>query len=327
MNHIKLFEEYLQQADKLYFNTGKLSKEDRDLILSITKGDAYTRAVTDYYFFMKKYYFLHNNFKDKLEFIYDELKNYNKNVFPIKGFDINKNFIIELEKRQSIIETLNKLPSIAKRNLKDEIRKERSYSELSKYENDITYFYGIYSQIFNRDEKLRENINKKIFRKGYTLNDWLNFVDDKYNLLDGFEFTKDYIEELIETEDINKIYDKDNVMILEVYSVDAITKLGCNSLWCFTYGNDHDYRMWYKYSYNDMIYAIINFNEESNSEQFMYVLIKPLEDEEFYEDEDNEDKIPLFNMANENYWNPYNVLEKIFKDEYEEIINEYLTFE
>ena len=328
MIYLKLFEEYIQQADKLYFNNGKLSKEDRDLILSITNGDAYTKAVADYFYFMKEHTInINNQFKEKLEFIYNEIKNYNKNVFPIKDFSLDKIFRSELEKRHSIIEILNKLPSISKRNLKNEIRKERNYSELSKYENDIKYFYGVYSQIFNRDEKLREKINKKIFRKGYTLNDWLNFVEDKYNLLDGFEFKRDTIEELLETEDMEKIYDKDNVMILEVYSVDAITKLGCNSLWCFTYGGDNHYRMWYEYSYNDMIYAIINFNEESNSEEFIHILIKPLENEEFYEDEDNDDEIPLFNMANENYWNPYNVLRYIFKDEYEKIINDYLNFE
>ena len=87
MIYLKLFEEYIQQADKLYFNNGKLSKEDRDLILSITNGDAYTKAVADYFYFMKEHTInINNQFKEKLEFIYNEIKNYNKNVFPIKDF-------------------------------------------------------------------------------------------------------------------------------------------------------------------------------------------------------------------------------------------------
>ena len=45
--------ENVQLADKLYFNTDKLSQEDKDIILGITGGDNYTKIISDFYYYLK----------------------------------------------------------------------------------------------------------------------------------------------------------------------------------------------------------------------------------------------------------------------------------
>ena len=108
-----LLRENLQLADKFYFKDGKLSPRVREIILHLTNGDPYTKIMTDIYYTM-----LMNGHRtgdwalkaidpehqetekpqndvmgtpdlQKLRPIYNQLKEYNKNVFPIKGFNIN----------------------------------------------------------------------------------------------------------------------------------------------------------------------------------------------------------------------------------------------
>jgi hypothetical protein len=60
--------------------------------------------------------------------IYNDVLTYNKNVYPIVGYDVYNstdisNVIQSLEKRRKIIDEIKKLPSVATRNLKDDIRK------------------------------------------------------------------------------------------------------------------------------------------------------------------------------------------------------------
>jgi len=71
--------------------------------------------------------------------------------------------------------------------------------------------------------------------------------------------------------------------------------------------------MWSNYSYNDIVYVIIDFKEKSDSDSFMHVLIKPLINDNGklikYSNEDVDD-YPIFNMSNENYYSPIFNLKK-----------------
>jgi hypothetical protein len=171
-----------------------------------------------------------------------------------------------------------------------------------------------------------------MFKSNITLKELMRFVDDKSNFIGGVEFTKKDVKKLSYEEDFEIIYEQGNIMIVRVDSPNGIKAIGCNSLWCFTYGSGFDaaYRQWNNYSYNDTVYVIIDFSKESDSEDFMYVLIKPLTDGDgnlISYDEDNEDEHPLYNMSNENYSNPYYILEGLFGEEYENIIHNYLNFD
>ena len=333
----KKLTENIQLADKVYFKTNKLEKEDKDVILSITNGDSYTKIIADFYFYLKPYKYNIDSLTKSIKILYNDVVNYNKNVFPIYGYDVYSSsnvdtIVFALEKRRKIIETLKKLPSIAIRNLKEDIRTERSAGGLDKYLKDLEYFVANVSQLSNRSEEIQEKFFKKMFKSNTTLSDLMRFVDDKQSFLGGFEFTKDIVREMSETEDFDVIYEQGDVMIVRVDSPDGIKAIGCNSLWCFTYGSgfDNAYRQWNQYSYNDIVYVLIDFSEESDSETFMHVLIGPLLDENGkfikYTD-DNEDDYPMVDMSNEKFQSPYYILEDLFGADYKKIIKKYLNFE
>jgi hypothetical protein len=302
----QLLRENLQLADKVYFNTGKLSPENRDTILKITNGDPYTKIVTDVYYDM-----LGSDYVDlkKLSSIYEQLKNYNKNVFPIKGFDINNIenisvFLNALDKRKKIINMFSTWPSIAKRNMKDDIRKERTSSEMNDYLNDLEYADSNLTQLENRNQTAKNRILAKIFITNTTLDDVIDFLQDKESLLGGTELTRKQINQILkdDKENANELsvkYNKGNIMIIEVSGPEGIKELGCNSLWCFTYnkkGSGPNWDDWFKNSTNDICYVIIDFSKSSDSEDFMYVLTKPLMSD--YSDYGTSAASRLYNMAN-----------------------------
>lgn len=337
LNEQQILKENIQLADKVYFKTGKLSDDDKKIILNITNGNNYTKLVSDIYFYLKKDKPNSNDLIKQLKPIYNDIINYNKNVYPIIGYNVINPLNIDkiiygLEKRREIINEIKKLPSIATRNLRDDIRKERTYSELNKYLDDLEYFMAHYSLLSNRDKDVQIKILRKMFKGNTTLEQLMGFVDDKENFIGGVEFTRDDIKKLSESEDFEITYEQGNVMVVRVDSPDGIKAIGCNSLWCFTYGSGFAdaYRQWNNYSHNDVVYVLIDFREKSDSENFMHVLIRPLTDEEdslIEYDEDDEDQHPLYNMSNENYSNPYSILNHLFGSNYIKILNKYLNFE
>ena len=333
-NFIKqLLRENLQLADKVYFNAGKLSPEVRDIILRITNGDPYTKIMTDIYYTMLMEGHMTGNWAlkqidpnhqetdkpendvmgiddlKKLRPIYNQLKEYNKNVFPIKGFNINgvddtPYFIKALEYRQKILNIFDKWPSIAKRNMRNDIRVERDNKEMNDYRNDLEYADSYISQLNNRNENARMIILKKIFTKDTTLEDILDFVQEKENLLGGNELTRKQINQILkkdrETYDELKVkYNKGNIMIIEVTGIHGIKEIGCNSVWCFTYNRGEgnlNWNDWYKNSTDGYCYVIIDFSESSDSEDFMHVLTKPLLYD--YSDYGTDGSERLYTMAN-----------------------------
>lgn len=318
-------EENLQQAEKIYFNSGKLSQEAKDLILSITNGDYLTKTITDVYWAMldssekKDGDLLDKTDFNSLRFTYEQIKNYNKNVFPIKDFRFDDNdhiiaIVDSLKQRAKILEDLKKLPSIAIRNLKSEIRAERNWREMNDFRHYLEYFLGLYSQLSNRNPELQKNIERKLFKSNTTLKQLIDFAEEKENLLGGFEFNRENLQELIDENsyDMRMVYDKGSIVVVEVTSPNAIKKIGCNSLWCFTYGSGFDnlWRQYQNYSTNDVVYVIVNFSEKPDSKEFMHVLIRPLKKK--YDEDDDESTLPLFNMANEVDHDPIWTLKNMF---------------
>ena len=362
---IKALFENKQLVDKYYFNPGKLSQRVKDIITKITGGDSFTKIITDIYWATlqqlekqgnwalsaiddKEYEFpkedipIKNDVLDiekwkEIKQIYNDLKSYNKNVFPIKGLDIYNpkdiwSIIHGIKQRRLVIELFKKLPSIAWRNMRDDIRQERASLELQEYRSRLEYFLAYFSKLGNRDKALQQKILQKMFKSKANLDQLIDFVEDKDNLLGGADFTKENVKEMSEYEDFEIIYEQGDVMVVRVDSPDGIKKIGCNSLWCFTYGSGFDgaYRNWNNYSHNDMVYVLIDFREKSDSAEFMHVLIKPITDKrgrflKFKEDEDHSH--PLFNMANENWQNPYDILNHLFGANYKNIVKKYMNFE
>lgn len=303
--------EYLQLADKLYFKTDKLSKQEKNLILSITNGDYYTKILCDLYLYLTtQNIWLNEPLKVELKDLYYQLVNYNKNVFPIKKFNIEKivdNLYFSLKERKKILDIIKDFPSVAIRNLKNDIRLERDFGELSDYLKKLEYLYSQLAYLNNRTDNIKYKILKKLFKSNRNIDDLINFVEEKENLLGGEELTKEHIITIINEYKLKIIFEKDNIMVIEVDSADAIKKIGCNSLWCFTYGDGYNVD-WENYSTNNIVYVIINFSLKSDNEDFMYVLLKPLEKKYNVDDYDS----PLYNMANQQMDSPLMVLKYIF---------------
>ena len=318
-----LLSENIQLADKLYFKTGKLNAEDKQTVLSITNGDNYTKFIADCLFYAMEHNVYSNPVKE-IRRIYDSVKSYNKNVFPIKGFtDINNveigNFLYSLEKRDKIIEIFKTLPSIATRNLKAEIRQERDGRELENYRNLAEYLQTHISLITNRDEKMQNKIMQKMFKNGVTMEALVDFVEDKQNLLGGANVTKKEILKVVDenSNDMKIVYQKGNIMVVRVESPQAIKNIGCTSLWCFTYGTgfDHAYRQWNNYSTNDTVYVVIDFGEQSDSSTFMHVVIKPIDWDGENQEDQNDDGINsgrVFDMSNDTLDDPLPYMQQTF---------------
>jgi hypothetical protein len=334
-----ILRENLQQADKYYFKTGKLSEKAKQIILMITNGDPYTKLVTDMYYaeLMQGHQtgqwalksiddkhvetdkpetdVLDNNSLKDLQALHQDLVSYNKNVFPIKGFNINgveniHYFMSALKQRRLILKMFNELPSIALRNMKSDIRQERSYPELQSYRSDMEYFMAFYGQLSNRDDAAKAKIEAKMFKNGVTLDQLLDFAQEKENLVGGTKFTRNKVKEIVKEDgyDLEIVYDKNNIMIVEVSGPQGIKKIGCNSLWCFTYGSGFNaaWQSWNNYSTNGLVYVIIDFIESPDSKDFMHVLIKPLRDE--YDDDEMENPTTLFDMSNEVQYDTNNTI-------------------
>ncbi len=342
--------ENIQQADKIYFKTGLLSPNVRRHIVHITEGDAWTKLLTDIYYteminWKKNSHWavgaIGDDYKEpeseseyhtpgvddmmgledwkRMRRFHNQLKTYNKNVFPIAGLNANGvkdvwELVRSLNEREKILVELKKLPSIAIRNMKDEIREVRNGSQLKKYRELLEYFTAQYSYLSNRSGRIKANIEKKMFKSGVTLDDLVDFADEKENLIGGKKLDKVAIKKIIKENsyDLNIIYDKGDKMVVEVTGQNGIKKIGCNSVWCFTYGagvynNRGD---WYSNSTNDCVYVFIDFSEQSDSPYFMYVLVKPIDWNSEYSDEDGDrgNSDCLANMSNEYNDNPIGVI-------------------
>ena len=99
--------------------------------------------------------------------------------------------------------------------------------------------------------------------------------------------------------------ERGDIMVVKVEGPYGIKAIGCNSLWCFTYGKGWS-RDWSSYSTNDVVYAIIDFSEDSDSADFMHVVIKPI----IYNSDDEEiNDESVFDMSNRNVNGPMNFLD------------------
>lgn len=303
-------QENIQLADKLYFNSNVLSETDKKFILDITHGDNTTKLMCDIYLQVSKtatslsipktitnslgFWSIYlRNFKD----IHEQIKTYNKNYFPIEGYDIlntNKNLTYGLfMNRGEIITLMKKLPSVAIRNLQRDIRKPRTQAQFQKYKEDLEYFMDFFTMMSNRSEKDLKMIYNKLFKSDTTLSDMIQFAEDKANLIGGVKITKKYILSLIkEHGGLELVYNEKNIMVIKVTDSESMKAIGCNSVWCFTYGSP---RIYTNNSYDNICYVIVDLNKNSDDSGFMKVLVRPIDFETPTDDEELEE---LFDMSN-----------------------------
>ena len=262
-----------------------------------------------------------------------QLRNYNSKILPIEEFSYDSPKVIVTKKllkdREEILRILNTWPSIAKRNLKSDISIPRNSTEFKHLLDSIMYIDGHIHYLDNRTPEVKTAICKKIFSSDHpSFTDVLNFIEDKINLLHGHAYSKEELKKIVDenSSDLKIVYEKNDIVIVDVTGQSGIKAIGCNSLWCFTYGNEYGKagEQWEQYSYNSHVYAIIDFSIPQDDPEFIHIITKPWYTSQipyynprqktfdFYHnvaDDKYDDDNGIYNMANENiYGNPYEIL-------------------
>ncbi len=283
-----------QLADKLYFKTGILDNDQKEKILQITDGDYLTKFICDIVAEEPT-----NINVLQLQRIYNFAKKYNRQIFPIAGLtdfsnipkDQLSKIIDALGYRHSILTFLENFPSIAKRNLRDDIRTERPPESFWSLFRTIEYLAGQLGHLSNRDTRTQNKVLKKIFSSNIkTFEELSNVIDDKSAIIGGKLITKSGISKLVSEVDndyeMKIVFKSNDAWVVRVGSIESIKKVGCNSLWCFTYGDKSRHNdMFKRYSYNNYVYVIIDWKaeqQEYTDEYLMVVVIEPLPDKETY---------------------------------------------
>lgn len=256
--------ENVQQAQKHYLNTGKIDQSDFKNVLSVTRGDAYTLFLCG----VEVYQTLSMISPPMdIDDLYSELRAYKKDVLPIKGWEgimqpltDPQTFVMvqALVLRSRILEQFQLLPSIAMRNMREELRLPRNAGDMSDYLHTISLLAYGWSQLANRPQEQLDKIAKKIFSSKYP------WASDKLDAVEGAADMKlpmkgmDEVYETIERcgHGAEIVQDDERVIVVRVLEHEAIKALGCNSSWCFSMPiSSGD---WESYSTDNMIYWVAN---------------------------------------------------------------------
>ena len=331
--------ENIQKMDKEFVKTGHFTEEDRENVLSITRGDSYTYDVAKVYDFLMSISNPNMNRLDNEKYkmyvkrplfeIYLELVNYDKNVFPIvdkenlHGIELYS----ALKKRSDYINYLKTIPSQYLRNLRADIRKPRTTYEF-ELNNVGEYFQTIQTQMKNIS-RLSDDKQQKILSKVFSnKNDTFEKVAQQMEKLDvlflhhddGVEELKQKIEYESDDGEAFLIYEKDDVLVVDVKSSDAMKSLGCGSQWCFA--TEYDRQHWKDYSHNRNVNIVYNFNKNPESRKRMVVVLPNGEIYDMYNEYMNDGDEYLGKLGVTQHLNAGATPNLEYAEEYDEELNE-----
>jgi hypothetical protein len=282
--------ENLQLADKLYFKTGELTETEKQLILSITGGDNYTKIMADAFHHFKKFEpngeFTSNSLSLKLmKKMYEYIKDYDENLFPIKDYDPNnmtnpKLHIIDLfealKDRQDIISFVREyFDRIYLRNIREDIRKPRTRWEFVEIYNKMKTLSNQLSMLKRINPMYSDKIFKKVFSsKNKTIDAVLTQLTNIKEFLVNDVKPEEIKELVIDHCDSSKIvYYKNKIMIVRVGSNQDMVTLGKNTLWCFALELKED-GYWEEYALGKHVYIIIDFKKPVTN-MYKFVVFLP----------------------------------------------------
>ena len=280
--------EYPEQMDKAYVKTGLYDDNDRNIIMSITKGDPYTKLISDMYKYLTNKYNpemvkpkpLSGDDYNHLKESHRQLTEYNQNVLPIKDLYAQENNAHPLESfnclriREVIINKLRKLPAVAIRNLKEDIRKPRNSYEFNDLNRDLNYIFTCINNLNNHKPETRKKLYTKFFSSGVGSFEELarRLRNNEILYLEHEDAVDDVLEKIEETgSDCELIYNNNNVVVVIIKSAGAMQRLGCGSQWCFTTERGDQY--WQDYSRNGAVILVYNFNLDGDEKHRMIVVI------------------------------------------------------
>jgi hypothetical protein len=274
--------ENVQQTNKLYGKTGILTPEEIQKVLAITNGDNYTRLVADTVAHFKQFNDSPSNYV-MVKNLYNEIKTYNKNLFPLKNnlFDYTRQSnergkhtmdLIELmNERKLVINTFNKFSPLAIRNLKSVSQHvyDNKYELVGVREKLHTLLGCI--KILPKSERGQKVFNK-IFNSQNNLDRMVEIAKHYSNaFMPANEEDKDDLLEVLPLLNVELIQDSNNVLVIKVNDSEAMQRIGCTSAWCFSLPNSSEY--WYDYAQHGFVYVIFDFNQDNEDAKFLMVLL------------------------------------------------------
>jgi hypothetical protein len=285
--------ENLQQMEKDYIKTGLFTDLDKDNIISITNGDPYTKTIANIYAWLlqiKPYdrggerrpnTDFNSYYKKDLVLIYNQLKNYKKNLFPISNFDPanTKEHPIDvysaIKRRAEILEVFGKIPSTHQRNLKNIFNQEQNIDHYDYYlTNETKEIRSFFKQLnLISDEKKEIILNKVFSSKNNTIEKLIYHIKSTSVLfLNHDKGIDELIDELNSFGDeVSILYSSDSIVAIDVKSSDAMKTFGCGSQWCFAI--EYNDENWQTYADGSHVNIVYNFNEESDSKTRMVVIL------------------------------------------------------
>lgn len=285
----RLLNETTGELDKEYVRTGLFDENDKQIILSITNGDNFTKLIADMYkFLVNKYTSDHGvtpreikpNEINYLKEVHQELKTYDKNVFPLHDLYAKDKFTHplgignDLRLRRVLINRLRTFPSVYIRNLKNDIRRERNEYEfraLSDLLNSILQYLKLVDSV---SEDKREIILAKVFSSE---NDTFEKVKDRLEKITIPYLSEDsLIEDIIEKiadmgDEAELLFNNNEILIVLIKSGEAMSYIGCSSQWCFA-RNSSGY--WDQYAPEGYATIIFNFEEDPSEPTRMVVVLE-----------------------------------------------------
>lgn len=278
-----ILRENLQQADKIYFNTGKLPKEARQPILSITNGDVYTKLIADLVFHFSRFGSdLTSGYKLGQK-LYKQIKEYDKNLLPLPYniLDFNAedsgkhimNLMEYLEYRERAIFYLRQLPSTLVRNLKPELRKPVTHQyDFQQLAEKLKELWGLVKHIPETEKG--EKALKKIAASNNSIDDMIELANHfayAFNSLSD-ETTEEEVLETAEEFDLKVLQNSNDIIMLKVDKHEAMKALGCTSTWCFSLPNSDEF--WDDYaSATGYVIVIFDFKQDFDDSTFLMVYL------------------------------------------------------
>jgi hypothetical protein len=294
-----LIRENVQLMNKYYITTGLLDDNDKQTILNITHGDNFTKIIADIYYHWKRLGYLNQTMLNEISnSIYPELVNYDKNVFPILGFndiynlDTNKSnpkqidmfgdnsyqfdvldLIGGLREREWAIRKLKQFPPLYLRNLRGDIRKPRHQYQLSKVRETMNSILKWMEFIQDNNPDYAEKTLAKTFS---SKNDTFEKVSEYMETLKDYlasdaSSTSELMDKLSMAHRSKLIYNNNQLIIIKVGSNIDMQNLGCGSLWCFARAGDREF--WNDYASAGYVYLIYDFTRPINDPLRMVVFL------------------------------------------------------
>jgi len=302
MKYLQYIKEYLQQAEKIYFKPNLLSNDDKKIILDITKGDEYTRLLSDWYYHVITHLFKDRKKDEKfintwIHDFYKYLKEYKSDIFPVGIIEnrfkdnpkIHKkniqdfsyftknnelhifNLFSILENRHLLISEYNKLPNLAKRNIKEK-------SDIIYNEYIAKDYYEKIRDINNILSRMPIKVKERAIKKAFTsknnikkMSDIIRVFANGITNIDSEYFDlDDFISDISNDLGVDIIQHDKEVLVLKVNNQESMSYIANLSDWCFIYDDVY----WDEYSRRrGYIYLVIDLSLDISDARFMLCIV------------------------------------------------------